>query len=355
MSLQEFWFILIGVLFTGYFVLEGFDFGVGMLMPILGKGSDARRRVVLNTIGPVWDGNEVWLITAAGAMFAAFPEWYASLFSGFYLALLLVLVALILRICAIEYRSKIDDPKWRARCDIGIGIGSWIPALAWGWVFANVVRGVPLNEKKQITGSVWELLGPYALLGGLTTGLLFALHGAVFLVLKTGGDVRDDAVRTVRLLLVPTAVVVGAFGVWTQLAYGTGWTWIPLALAVLGLLVAGASSFAQRDGWGFTGTALTVAAATVLLFGSLYPSVLPSTISDLFDLTIDNASSTPYTLKVMSWAALIVTPVVLAYQGWTYWVFRKRITVEQIPPPIGLPLQSALPVETTAPQDSNKD
>ncbi|WP_328408804.1 cytochrome d ubiquinol oxidase subunit II [Nocardia sp. NBC_00403] len=355
MSLQEFWFILIGVLFTGYFVLEGFDFGVGMLMPILGKGSDARRRVVLNTIGPVWDGNEVWLLTAGGAMFAAFPEWYASLFSGFYIALLLVLVALILRICAIEYRSKIDDPKWRARCDIGIGIGSWIPALAWGWVFANVVRGVPLNEKKQITGSVWELLGPYALLGGLATGLLFALHGAVFLVLKTGGEVRDDAVRTVRLLLVPTAVVVGAFGVWTQLAYGTGWTWIPLVLAVIGLLIAGAASFAHRDGWGFTGTTLTVAAATVLLFGSLYPNVLPSTISDLFDLTIDNASSTPYTLKVMSWAAVIVTPVVLAYQGWTYWVFRKRITVEQIPPPIGLPVQSALPVETAVPQDSSKD
>lgn len=340
MNLQQFWFLLIGVLFTGYFVLEGFDFGVGMLMPILGKGSDTRRRVVLNTIGPVWDGNEVWLLTAAGAMFAAFPEWYASLFSGFYLALLLVLVALIVRVCAIEYRSKIDDPRWRAWCDAAIGIGSWVPALAWGWVFANVVRGVPLNEKKQITGSVWDLLGPYALLGGLSTGLLFALHGAVFLALKTGGEVRDDAVKSVRLLLVPTAVVVGVFGVWTQLAYGTEWTWIPLALAVIGLVIAGAASFADRDGWAFVGTAVTTAAATVLLFGSLYPNVLPSTISDMFDLTIDNASSTPYTLKVMSWAALIVTPVVLGYQGWTYWVFRKRITVEQIPAPIGLPLAS---------------
>ncbi|MFD4433728.1 cytochrome d ubiquinol oxidase subunit II, partial [Nocardia sp. NPDC058497] len=160
MDLQQFWFVLIGVLFTGYFVLEGFDFGVGMLMPILGKGSDTRRRVVLNTIGPVWDANEVWLITAGGAMFAAFPEWYASMFSGLYLALLLLLVALILRICAIEYRAKINDPKWRAWCDIGIGIGSWIPALAWGWVFANLVRGVPLNEDRQIVGSVWDLLSP---------------------------------------------------------------------------------------------------------------------------------------------------------------------------------------------------
>ncbi|AFT98619.1 cytochrome d ubiquinol oxidase subunit II [Nocardia brasiliensis] len=339
MSLQEFWFVLIGVLFTGYFVLEGFDFGVGMLMPILGKGSDTRRRVVLNTIGPVWDGNEVWVITAGGAMFAAFPEWYASLFSGFYLALLLLLVALILRICAIEYRGKIDDPRWRARCDLGIGIGSWIPALAWGWVFANVVRGVPLNEKKQFAGSVWDLLGPYALLGGLTTGLLFALHGAVFLGLKTGGEVRADAQRTAKLLLVPTAVVVGVFGVWTQLAYGTGWTWIPLGLAVLGLIGAGVAVYADRDGWAFTGTAVTVAAATALLFGSLFPNVLPSTIDAAFDLTIHNASSTPYTLKVMSWAAVLVTPVVLLYQGWTYWVFRKRITVDHIPAPIGLSLK----------------
>ncbi|MEV6252419.1 cytochrome d ubiquinol oxidase subunit II [Nocardia sp. NPDC051911] len=341
MSLQEFWFVLIGVLFTGYFVLEGFDFGVGMLMPILGKGSDRRRRAVLNTIGPVWDANEVWLITAGAAMFAAFPEWYASLFSGFYLALLLVLVALILRICAIEYRGKIDDPRWRARCDIGIGIGSWVPALAWGWVFANVVHGVPLNEKKQFAGSVADLFGPYALLGGLATGLLFALHGAMFLVLKTAGEVRDDARRTARLLLGPTVVVVGGFGLWTQLAYGNGWTWIPLGLAVLGLVVAAAADLAQRDGWAFTGTTVTVAAATALLFGSLFPAVLPSTIDAAFDLTVYNASSTPYTLKVMSWAAALVTPVVLVYQGWTYWVFRKRITVEQIPPPVGLPLRVA--------------
>ncbi|MFE3320438.1 cytochrome d ubiquinol oxidase subunit II [Nocardia sp. NPDC059195] len=338
MGLQQFWFVLIGVLFTGYFVLEGFDFGVGMLMPILGKGSDTRRRVVLNTIGPVWDGNEVWLITAAGALFAAFPEWYASMFSGFYLALLLLLVALILRVCAIEYRGKINDPKWRAWCDAGIGIGSWIPALAWGWMFANMVRGVPLNADKQIVGSVGDLLSPYALLGGLATGVLFALHGAVFLVLKTAGEVRTDAVRIVRSLLIPTAVVVGGFGLWTQLAYGAGWTWIVLVTAVLGLVLASVANFAGRDGWAFVGTTLTVVSATVLIVGSMFPNVLPSTISPLYDLTIYNASSTPYTLKVMSWAALIATPVVLIYQGWTYWVFRQRIRVEQIPPPVGLPL-----------------
>ncbi|MGW4634053.1 cytochrome d ubiquinol oxidase subunit II [Nocardia sp. NPDC004415] len=337
MNLQEFWFVLIGVLFTGYFVLEGFDFGVGMLMPILGKGSDTRRRVVLNTIGPVWDGNEVWLITAGGALFAAFPEWYASMFSGFYLALLLLLVALILRVCAIEYRGKINDPKWRKWCDIGIGIGSWVPALAWGWVFANMVRGVPLNERKQIVGSVWDLFSPYALLGGLATATLFALHGAIFLTLKTAGEVRADTERVARLLLIPTAVVVGAFGLWTQLAYGTGWTWAMLGLAVAGLLLAAAANLAGRDGWAFVGTTLTVIGATVLIVGSMFPNVLPSTIDPLYHLTVYNASSTPYTLKVMSWAALIATPVVLIYQGWTYWVFRQRIRVEQIPAPIGLP------------------
>ncbi|WP_051132791.1 cytochrome d ubiquinol oxidase subunit II [Nocardia paucivorans] len=343
MDLQEFWFVVIGVLFTGYFLLEGFDFGVGMLMPVLGKGSDTRRRVVLNTIGPVWDGNEVWLITAGGALFAAFPEWYASMFSGFYLVLLLLLVALILRVCAIEYRGKIDDPVWRARCDLGIGIGSWVPALAWGWIFANIVRGVPLDADKQFAGSVGDLFTPYALLGALATGLLFALHGAVFLGLKTGGEVRADAVRTASLLLVPTALVVGGFGVWTQLAHGTDWTWIPLGVAVFGLLGTTVAVRMDRDGFAFTGTALAVIAVSVLLFGSLFPHVLPSTIDPAFGLTVDNASSTPYTLKVMSWAAALITPVVLAYQGWTYWVFRKRITVEHIPPGIGLSPRTTAP------------
>ncbi|WP_040794350.1 cytochrome d ubiquinol oxidase subunit II [Nocardia higoensis] len=336
MSLAEFWFVLIGVLFTGYFVLEGFDFGVGMLMPVLGRGDDTRRRVVLNTIGPVWDGNEVWLITAGGAMFAAFPEWYASVFSGFYFALLLVLVALILRICAIEWRGKINDPRWRARADLGIGIGSWVPAFAWGWVFATIVQGVPLDEDKRIAGSITDLLTPYSLLGALTTGLLFALHGAIFLGLKTGGEVRADAVRIAKLLLAPTALVVAGFGIWTQAAHGQGWTLIPLALAVVGLVLAAVAVLADRDGWAFVGTALTIAAATVLLFGALFPNVLPSTISEAFSLTVDNASSTPYTLKVMSWAAVVVTPVVLGYQAWTYWVFRQRLTVAHIPAPIGL-------------------
>ncbi|WP_280333209.1 cytochrome d ubiquinol oxidase subunit II [Nocardia wallacei] len=346
MSLPEFWFLLIGILFTGYFVLEGFDFGVGMLMPILGRGDETRKRVLLNTIGPVWDGNEVWLLVGGGAMFAAFPEWYASLFSGFYLALLLILVGLIARACAIEWRGKIDDPKWRRWADVGIGAGSWIPAFAWGLAFANMVHGVRLNADKHIEGGLLPLFNGYGLLGGLTTMLLFLLHGVVFVSLKTGGEVRASAVKLERLLWIPTAVAVGAFGLWTQLAYGRDWTWAMVGLAVAGLLLAGAALYlgkgkahgAKADGWAFLGTAVTIVGAVVLLFGSLYPNVLPSTIDAAYSLTVDNASSTPYTLKIMSWCAVILTPMVLVYQGWTYWVFRKRLTTEQIPPAIGLPV-----------------
>ncbi|MCM6772973.1 cytochrome d ubiquinol oxidase subunit II [Nocardia sp. CDC159] len=351
MSLPEFWFLLVGVLFTGYFLLEGFDFGVGMLMPIIGRGEENRKRAVLNTIGPVWDGNEVWVITAGGAMFAAFPEWYASLFSGFYLALLLILVALIVRAVAIEYRGKINDPRWRRWCDAGIVFGSWVPAIAWGLAFANIVHGVKLNAHKHIDGNLLDLLVPYALLGAVATTLLFALHGAVFIGLKTGGEVRDSAERIAKLLLIPTAVVVAAFGLWTQLAYGKSWTWLLLALAVIGLALAAGAVARGRDGWAFTGTALTVVGAIALLFGSLFPYVLPSTIDAAYGLTVDgrvvnghatvSASSTHYTLVVMSWVAVVMTPIVLLYQGWTYWVFRKRITVEQIPAPTGLPLVAA--------------
>ncbi len=202
-----------------------------MLLPVLGRGktesADTRRRVLLNTIGPVWDGNEVWLITAGGALFAAFPEWYATLFSGFYLPLLLILLALIVRVCAIEWRGKIDDPVWRRRCDWGIIFGSWVPAVLWGVAFANIVRGVAIDADKQYVGGFFDLLNPYALLGGVTTALVFALHGAVFIALKTSGDIRTDAVKLSRRLSVPTVLVAGAFVLWTQLAYGKTWTLDP--------------------------------------------------------------------------------------------------------------------------------
>ncbi|GAB2695736.1 cytochrome d ubiquinol oxidase subunit II [Thalassiella azotivora] len=345
MDLPVIWFVLIAVLWTGYLVLEGFDFGVGMLLPVLdrdrsGRRDDRRRRVLINTIGPVWDGNEVWLLVAGGATFAAFPEWYATLFSGFYLPLLLILLALIVRGVAFEWRGKVDDPRWRARADVAIVVGSYVPALLWGVAFANIVAGVPIDADKQFTGSLLTLLTPYALLGGLTTLGLFALHGAVFIALKTGGEVREDAGRLAERLAVPVLLVAGAFAVWTQLAHGKPWTWAAVAVAAGSLVAVVGLTRARLEGAAFAATCLTIVAAVVLLFGSLFPDVMPSTTDAAYSLTIDNASSTPYTLTVMTWVAVGLTPFVLLYQGWTYWVFRKRLTVEAIGPSTGLPARS---------------
>jgi cytochrome d ubiquinol oxidase subunit II len=342
MGLPELWFIVIAVLFTGYFVLEGFDFGVGMLMGVLGRGNDeaadTRRRVLLNTIGPVWDGNEVWVLTAGGAMFAAFPEWYATLFSGFYLPLLLILVALIVRVVAIEYRGKMDDPTWRRRWDYAIIFGSFVPALLWGVAFANIVHGVAINKDKEVTDSLIDLLNPYALLGGATTLLVFFLHGTVFAALKTGGGVRKDAVVLAYRLSIPTTVVAALFVLWTQLEHGKGWTWIPLLIAAVSLIGVIALTRTAKEGWAFVLTSVAILGTVVLLFGSLYPNVMPSTTDPAYSLTIENASSTHYTLVVMSWVAVVLVPVILIYQGWTYWVFRQRISTEHIPPSIGLPV-----------------
>ncbi|MBB3037378.1 cytochrome d ubiquinol oxidase subunit II [Hoyosella altamirensis] len=343
MELTTLWFILIAFLFLGYFVLEGFDFGVGMLMPFLGRKSrmnaDKRRRATLNTIGPVWDGNEVWLITAGGALFAAFPDWYATLFSGFYIPLLLILLALIFRAVAIEFRGKIDDDQWRARCDAGIIVGSWLPAILWGMIFAAVVSGTPIDENKQIT-NMWEaFLSPYAILGGITTTMLFLLHGAVFVALKTGGEVRSDAIKAAGLLAPATLLVAGGFAVWTQLAYGSTLTWVFTWVAAIGLIVTVVMTARQREGWAFAATFITVAAATALLFGALFPDVMPSSLNPEWSLTVAEAASSPYTLTVLTWAAAFLAPVVMIYQGWTYWVFRKRITTEQIPPSIGLKMR----------------
>jgi cytochrome d ubiquinol oxidase subunit II len=326
MHLTTVWFVLIAVLWTGYFVLEGFDFGVGILLPVLGR-DDAERRTLINTIGPVWDGNEVWLLTAGGATFAAFPEWYASLFSGFYLPLLLILVALIVRGVAFEYRGKIDSARWRRNWDRAIFWGSIVPALLWGVAFANIVRGVPLDAQHHYTGNLFTLLNPYGLLGGLTTLGVFTLHGAVFLALKTEGELRDRALHLIKAGWLPVVGVAAVFLAWTQFGYGRAEVW-PVVLLAAGALVGGVvAAFAGREGWAFLGTAAALVLTVATLFGDLWPNVLPSTTAVANSLTVHNASSTPYTLTVMTWVAVIFTPVVLAYQAWTYWVFRKRLTV----------------------------
>ncbi len=339
MELSTLWFLLIAGLFVGYFVLEGFDFGVGMLVPVLGR-DDRERRVVINTIGPLWDGNEVWLITAGGAMFAAFPEWYATLFSGFYLPLLLILLALILRGVAFDYRGKRPEAAWRRRWDAAIVFGSAVPAFIWGVAFANIVRGVPLDAGHDFTGGLFDLLSPYALLGGLTTTALFLTHGAIFLALKTAGDIRTRANRLAERSGLVAAVLAVVFLGLTLAHRSTPAALVLSGLAVLclaGALVANrlpsrTDPAGRREGWAFAGTALAIALAVASLFAGLFPNVLPSTVDAAANsLTVANASSTPYTLKIMSWVALVFAPIVVLYQGWTYWVFRKRIGTQHIP------------------------
>ena len=330
MELTTVWFILIAVLWIGYFTLEGFDFGVGMLLPVLAK-NDTERRVMINTIGPVWDGNEVWLLVAGGATFAAFPEWYATLFSGFYLPLLLILVALIVRGLAFEYRAKRPEDSWRARWDLAIIIGSFVPALLWGVAFANILRGVPIDADHEYTGGFFNLLNPYALVGGVTTLLLFLVHGALFIALKTDGEIRHRARAFALKVGLGAAVAAVVFLLWTQVETGTVASAVAFVAAAVALLAGLSQARVAREGWAFLGTFVAITIGVAGLFLALFPDVMPTSLSDGAGLTTANAAATPYTLKIMTVVAVIFTPVVLAYQGWTYWVFRKRIAVHHIP------------------------
>ena len=330
MELTTVWFGLIAVLWIGYFVLEGFDFGVGILLPILGR-DEPDRRAILRTIGPVSDGNEVWVLVAGGATFAAFPEWYATLFSGFYLALFLILVALIVRGVGIEYRNKRAGAAWRGRWDVAIAVSSFLPALLWGVAFANIVAGTPIDAQKQFTGNLVTLLNPFGLLGGLTTLLLFVTHGLVFLALKTEGELRARANRLVTPIGLVTAVVAVAFLLWANAQTGTVASLIVALVAALSFVGALLANRIRREGWAFIGSAVTIALAVVSLFLALFPDVMPSSLNPAWSLTTTNAASTPYTLTIMTVVAVVFTPLVLIYQGWTYWIFRKRITVQRAP------------------------
>jgi cytochrome d ubiquinol oxidase subunit II len=327
MDLNTLWFILITVLFTGFFFLEGFDYGVGILLPLLGK-DDTDRRVIINTIGPVWDGNEVWLITAGGAMFAAFPNWYATLFSGFYIALVLMLLALIVRGVAFEFRSADKHPTWRAAWDWAIFVGSLIPALLWGVAMANLLKGVPIGETMAFEGNFWSLISPVTLLGGLAGLTIFVLHGALFLMLKTEGEVKERAGKVASRLWISALVIVGLLGVFGSAESGRSGLWIIAILVVAALIAAAGLLAKKREGIAFILSGLAIAVSNVMLFVALFPNVMISSLNADWSLTIYNASSSPYTLRTMSIVALIFVPIVLAYQGWTYWVFRKRLNRE---------------------------
>lgn len=337
-SLQILWFILIAVLWIGFYFLEGFDFGVGMLLPFLGK-KDEERRAIINAIGPTWDGNEVWLLTAGGATFAAFPHWYATMFSGFYIALFLLLVGLILRGISFEYRSKDANPVWRNRFDWMIAIGSFLASLLLGAAFANLAKGVPIGADMNYVSTngvmaTINLLNPYGLIGGLTTVVVFLLHGANFLGLKLEGEMRERVIALSKKLYIAAAVVTTLLlvatyiytDIRTKLGINPGIT--PIA-SYAALLVTIYFINRKMEGWAFIMTALHIVLTQVSFFTLMFPRVMISSLNPDWSLTIYNASSSQYTLTVMSFVALIFVPIVLAYQGWTYYMFRKRISTDK--------------------------
>lgn len=324
------WFFAIGALWVGYLLLEGFDLGVGMHLLVRGR-TESRKRLLLNTIGPVWDGNEVWLITAVAAMFAAFPFWYASLLSTLYVPLVLVLLALIFRAVSIEYRGKVRSDRARALTDLGLGLGSFVAAFGVGAMLGLTTTGLPIDGNGDRVGGPFAWLTWQAVLGGLAVVGFSWAHAAAFLALKTDGPVRD---RSRRILVVWGPIALAPMAGWMLLVQvRTGGT-VSVALtavaavaAVLGWMFARAG----REGRAFVGLAVFLTAGTLAIFAAVYPVVLPSTIDPAFDMTLDTASSGDYTLGVMSVVAALGLPLVLVYQGWTYWVFRRRLAEHHIP------------------------
>ena len=332
-TLIPFWFIVITVLWTGFFVLEGFDFGVGMLHGVVGQ-DEAGRRAAINTIGPLWDGNEVWLIVAAAAIFAAFPGWYATMLSGFYLALVLLLVALILRGVSFEYRGKRHAARWTRTWDGLMVGGSLVAPLLIGVVLGDLLHGLPINASQDYTGSFWDLLQPYGLFTGITLALLCLLSGATFLCLKTTDDMRDRAWRLARRIAPVTGAAVVAFAIWTHVTARSTFFLNPVELlAILAVIAAVWLVHDHREGFAFAATTVTMAACIVSIFTGLYPNVMISSTSAAYNLTVHNTVSGAYTLKVMSVVAVIFLPFVLAYQTWTYYVFRRRVSRHDFLPP----------------------
>ena len=337
MELSIIWFLIVGVFLIGYFVLDGFDFGVGMALPFLGR-DNTDRRLLINTIGPVWDLNETWLIVAGACLFAAFPEWYATMFSGFYLALLLILVALILRGVSFEYRHQGKGQKWTRWFDQFIFWGSVLPPLLWGVAFANLAQGLPIVPMENggwiYEGTLLTLLNPYGLLGGLTLLLITFTHGLVFVSLKTAGEMRERA-RALATKVGIAAIVAGAaFLIWTVMQHlDSEMLWAIIlcsALAAVALIGGWVGNFAGREGWAFAANAIAIVFALLAVFMSLFPNLMHSSIDPAYSMSIKGAASSQMTLELMSWVALFVMPLVIAYQAWTYWVFRRRLTRESI-------------------------
>jgi cytochrome bd ubiquinol oxidase subunit II len=321
-----FWFIAITVLWMGFFILEGFDFGVGMLHDAVG-GDEAGRRAAINTIGPLWDGNEVWLIVAGAATFAAFPGWYATWFSGFYLALVLLLAALIVRGVAFEYRGKRGAVRWRRTWDVALTVGSLLAPLLLGVALGDLLHGLPISASHEYTGSFWTLLQPYGVFTGITFVAICLLHGATFLSLKTTGDMRHRARRLAQRIAPLTGLLVLAFVSWTHAIAGKGALLNPVEFgAVLAAFAAIWLVYTRSEGWAFAATTVTIAACVLAIFVDLYPRVMVSSTSPAFSLTVHNTASGRYALTVMTVVVVIFLPFVLAYQAWSYYIFRRRVS-----------------------------
>jgi cytochrome bd ubiquinol oxidase subunit II len=328
-ALVPFWFIVIAILWTGFFILEGFDFGVGMLHGLVGE-DEPGRRAAINTIGPLWDGNEVWLIVAAAGMFAAFPGWYATMFSGLYLVMVVLLMSLIVRGVAFEYRGKRDATRWLRTWDVGLTVGSLLAPLLIGIALGDLLHGLPINSAQNYTGSFWDLFQPYALLTGVTLVLLCLLSGATFLTLKTTGRMRERAGLIARRVAPFTAAAVTAFAIWTHVVTSGTFFLRPLELlAILAVLAAVWLVYGHHEGFSFAATLVTVASCIVSMFVGLYPNVMVSSTNPAYNLTVANTASTPYSLKAMTVVVVIFLPLVLAYQTWTYYVFRRRVSRDQ--------------------------
>ncbi|GIP21953.1 cytochrome d ubiquinol oxidase subunit II [Paenibacillus sp. J22TS3] len=329
LSLNELWFILVGVLFIGFFFLEGFDFGVGMATKVLAK-NDMERRVLINSIGPFWDANEVWLLTAGGAIFAAFPNWYATMFSGYYTPLVVLLLALIGRGVAFEFRGKVDSSGWKKTWDIAIFAGSFLPPFLLGVVFSGLIKGLPIDQQMEMKAGLFDMVNLYTLVGGLVVVLLCYVHGLLFTVLRTTGELQDRARKQAKTALIPLAVLLVLFAILTYTMTDVFEVrGVPLAImAVLGLvayLLAGYFISRRRDGWAFGMTGTVIALSIASLFIGLFPRVMVSSLNSAFSLTVDNAASGHYSLKVMTIVALSLLPFVLGYQIWSYFVFHKRV------------------------------
>jgi cytochrome bd ubiquinol oxidase subunit II len=342
-TLIPFWYIVIAVLWTGFFILEGFDFGVGMLHGPVG-GDEAGRRAAINTIGPLWDGNEVWLIVAGAAMFAAFPGWYATMFSGMYLAMALVLAALIIRGVAFEYRGKHDAARWRRTWDTALTTGSVLAPLLFGIALGDLLHGLPINSSGNYTGTFWDLLQPYAVFTGVTLALICLLHGATFLSLKTTSDMHERSRRLARAVAPVTGAFVIGFIIWTHVTASSAFFLNVIELlAILAVLAAVWLVYAHRDGFAFAATTVTIASCIVTIFVDLYPNVMVSSTSHAFNLTVHNTASDHYSLVAMTVVVVIFLPLVLAYQAWTYYVFRRRVSASDFQRPVPPPRAQAEP------------